>query len=122
MLLIRTLWGILHVDPGFDAAHVLTFHIYPPNQTGTSGDSAAIDALFLDLLARLRSLPSVSSVSCASFVLFPDEMYKVPFEVEGRSAAPSTNNRFSRSPRQVRISFAPWEFRSCADERFPPRT
>ena len=89
MLLIRTLWGILHVDPGFDAAHILTFHIYPPNQTGTSGDSAAIDALFLDLLARLRSLPSVSSVSSASFVLFPDEMYKVPFEVEGRPAASS---------------------------------
>jgi len=89
VLLIRTLWGILRVDPGFDAAHVLAFHVYWPDQARTSGESAARDALFVDFMAHLRSLPGVSSVSCASFVLFPDEMYKVPFEVEGRSAAPS---------------------------------
>jgi predicted permease len=89
VLLIRTLWGILRVDPGFDAAHVLTFHVYRANQTGNSGNSATLDATFVDLIARLRSLPGVSSVSCASFVLFPDEMYKVPFEVEGGPAMAS---------------------------------
>jgi putative ABC transport system permease protein len=86
-LLIRTLWGILRVDPGFDAAHVLTFHVYRAAQTGSSGKSAPDDALFPALMARLRSLPGVSSVSCASFVLFPDEMYKVRFAIEGRPAA-----------------------------------
>jgi len=86
MLLIRTLWGILRVDPGFDAAHVLTFHVYRAAQTGSSGGSAPNDPLFPALVARLRSLPGVRSVGCASFVLFPDEMYKVPFEVEGRTA------------------------------------
>jgi putative ABC transport system permease protein len=88
VLLIRTLWGILRVDPGFDAAHVLTFHVYRTNQTGNSGNSATLDATFVDLLARLRSLPGVSSVSCASFVLFPDETYMAPFEVERESAPP----------------------------------
>jgi putative ABC transport system permease protein len=89
VLLLRTLWGILRVDPGFDAAHVLTFHVYRANQTRNSGESAGRDTLFLGLTTRLRSLPGVSSVSCASFVLFPDEMYKVPFEVQGQSAGPS---------------------------------
>jgi putative ABC transport system permease protein len=88
VLLIRTLWGILRVDPGFDAAHVLTFHVYRADQMKTSGESATDDDLFLGLMARLRSLPGVSAVSCASFVLFPDEMYKVAFEVEGQSAGP----------------------------------
>jgi putative ABC transport system permease protein len=92
VLLIRTLWGILRVDPGFDAAHVLTFHVYRAAPTGTSGKSAPDDALFPALMARLRSLPGVSSVSCASFVLFPDEMYKVRFAIEGRSA-PSNQER-----------------------------
>jgi putative ABC transport system permease protein len=87
VLLSRTLWGILRVDPGFDAAHVLTFHVYHAAQTGSSGKSAPDDALFPALMARLRSLPGVSSVSCASFVLFPDEMYKVRFAIEGRPAA-----------------------------------
>jgi putative ABC transport system permease protein len=40
-------------------------------------------------MRRLRSLPGVTSVATASFVLFPDEMYKVPFEAEGLSADPS---------------------------------
>jgi len=88
-LLIRTLWGILHVDPGFDAAHVLALHVYRAEQTRTPGGSASDDALSADLLARLRSLPGVSSVGCASFVLFPDEMFLVPFEIEGQPAGPS---------------------------------
>ena len=88
-LLIRTLWGILRVDPGFDAAHVLTLHVYRQDQARASGESASGKVLFVDLMARLRSLPGVSSISCASFVLFPDEMYRVPFEVEGPSGAPS---------------------------------
>jgi putative ABC transport system permease protein len=87
VLLIRTLWGILRVDPGFDAAHVLTLHVYRAARTGNSGKSAPDDALFPALMARLRSLPGVSSVSCASFVLFPDEMYKVRFAIEGGPAA-----------------------------------
>ena len=93
-LLIRTLWGILRVDPGFDATHVLTFRVYRAQPARTAGQSAAHDALFPGFVARLRSLPGVSSVSCATFVLFPDEMYKVPFAVEGQSAAPSDQRPF----------------------------
>jgi putative ABC transport system permease protein len=87
-LLIRTLWGILRVDPGFDAAHVLALHVYWPSQAKTPGESTARDALSVDFMARLRSLPGVSSVGCASFVLFPDEMFMVPFEIEGQQAGP----------------------------------
>jgi len=88
-VLIRSLWGILHTDPGFDAAHVLAFHVYWPGESRTSEESSARSALSVDLMRRLRSLPGVSSVATASFVLFPDEMYKVPFEVEGLTADPS---------------------------------
>jgi len=87
-LLIRSLWGILRVDPGFDAAHVLAFHLYWPDQFRNSGESEARDAQFVDFMARLRSLPGVTSVGCASFVLFPDEMYMVPFEIEGHAPRP----------------------------------
>jgi putative ABC transport system permease protein len=86
-LLMRTLWGVLRVDPGFDAAHVLALHVYRTGKPATSGKSASGDALFPALMARLRSLPGVSSVSCASFMLFPDEMYKMRFAIEGRPAA-----------------------------------
>ena len=45
--------------------------------------------LSVDLMRRLRSLPGVTSVATASFVLFPDEMFMVPFELEGETAQPS---------------------------------
>jgi putative ABC transport system permease protein len=89
VLLMRSLWRVLRVDPGFDAAHVLAFHVYWPAQAKTPGESTARDGLFVDFMARLRSLPGVSSVGCASFVLFPDEMFMVPFEVEGQPTGPS---------------------------------
>jgi len=85
VLLIRTLWGILRVDPGFDAAHVLTLHVYRQGQASKAASDAGPS---LDLMARLRSLPGVRSVSCASFVLFPDEMFRVPFSIEGQAVAP----------------------------------
>ena len=88
-VLIRNLWGILHTDPGFDAEHVLAFHVYWPGGAKTPEESSARSALSVDLMRRLRSLPGVTSVATASFVLFPDEMYKVPFEAEGLSADPS---------------------------------
>ena len=87
-LLVRGLWGILRVNPGFDAAHVLAFSAYWP-PAASSGQSAARDALFADFTGRLRSLPGATSVGSASFVLFPDEMDKVPFEIEGQSTGPS---------------------------------
>jgi putative ABC transport system permease protein len=88
VFMVRSLWGILHVDPGFDAKHILAFHVYWPD-TKDSKESAASDAHFADLMARLRSLPGVASVGSASFVLFPDEMFMVPFQVEGQPPQPS---------------------------------
>ena len=88
-LLIRSLWGILRTGPGFDAEHVLAFHVYWPGEASTPEESSARSALSADLMRRLRSLPGVASVATASFVLFPNEMYKVPFDTEEPSAAPS---------------------------------
>jgi putative ABC transport system permease protein len=88
-VLIRSLWGILRTDPGFDAEHVLAFHVYWPGEVKTPEESSARSALSVDLMRRLRSLPGVTSVATASFVLFPDEMFMVPFKLEGEAAQPS---------------------------------
>jgi putative ABC transport system permease protein len=88
-LLIRSLWEILHIDPGFDAEHVLAFHVYWPGQASTPTESAARGNLAADMMRRLRSLPGVTSAATASFVLFPDEMFMVPFRLEGETTQPS---------------------------------
>jgi putative ABC transport system permease protein len=85
-LLVRSLWRIFAVGTGFDAEHVLTLHVYWPGAPANSVEEKKRNSLYGDLLTRLRALPEVSSVGATSNVLFPSEMYKVPFEIEGQPA------------------------------------
>ena len=93
-LLVRSLWHIFAVGPGFDAEHVLNFHVYWSNAPANAADEKKRDSLYGDMLDRLRSLPGVSAVGSTSNVLFPDEMFKVPFVIEGRPAEPSGQRPF----------------------------
>lgn len=88
-LLVRSLWQVFAQEPGFDAAQILTFHLVWPGLT-MSPDQAKRNAEFSDLLTRLRVLPGVASAGATSKVLFPSEMYKVPFVIEGQQ--PDTSN------------------------------
>lgn len=82
-LLIRSLWQIFSVNPGFDAENVYSLRIYSPPMKGTTADA---NARFIEIMNRIRALPSVSAVGSTSNVLFPDEMYKIPFIIRGREA------------------------------------
>lgn len=81
-LLIRSLWQILSVNPGFDAENVYSMRIdWPP----TKGTAAEANTRFIEIMNRIRALPGVAAVGSATDVLFPGEMYKTPFLVEGRA-------------------------------------
>ncbi len=87
-LLIRSLRRILSENPGFDAGRILSFRIWPL-PTNASGENAGRAAEMTDLFARLGAMPGVNSIASASFVLFPDEMYRTPFEIKGLMPAES---------------------------------
>lgn len=83
-LLIRSLWQIFSVNPGFDADKVFSLRIYFPPAKDTAADA---NARFMEIMNRIRALPGVSAVGSATDVLFPDEMYKTPFLIQGRATA-----------------------------------
>ena len=83
-LLVKSLWRIFTVPSGFDAEHVLTLHVYWPNAPANATAENQRNSLYEDIMRRLRALPGVTSVGATSNVLFPDEMYKVPFLIESR--------------------------------------
>ena len=83
-LLVRSLWRVFAVPPGFDAEHLLTLHVYWPNAPANAAAENQRNSLYGEMMRRLRALPGVTSVGATSNVLFPDEMYKVPFVIEGR--------------------------------------
>lgn len=83
-LLIRSLWQIFSVNPGFDAENVYSLRIYWPPTKGTAADA---NTRFVEIMNRIRALPSVTAVGSATDVLFPGEQFKTPFLTEGRATA-----------------------------------
>ena len=58
-LLLRSLWNLQHVDPGFDAARVLTFRL----QTTSKYSALAAGLPYFDqVVDRVRALPGVTHV------------------------------------------------------------
>jgi putative ABC transport system permease protein len=86
-LLTQTFFRLLAVDPGFRAAHALTFELTLPAAKYT--DQEHIVALYQRALERLRSLPGVNSAGIVA---------AVPLG----GATESTGIRFSDSPTEVR--------------------
>ena len=100
-LLIRSLWQIFSVNPGFDAEKAYSLRIYNWPSIPHSSRSAATQATglanahFIEIMNRIRVLPGVSSVGSTSNVLFPDEMFKGTFTIEGRGYSVGQANSFA---------------------------
>ena len=93
-LLVRSLWRIFAVGSGFDAEHVLTLHVYWPGAPADSADEKKRNSLYGEMINQLRILHGVTSVGATSNVLFPSEMYKVPFVIEGHPPEPPGQRPF----------------------------
>lgn len=93
-LMIRSLVKLWGVHPGFDPHNVLVFDITPSAATAT--DAEKIRSSFRQLTDKLEILPSVEA---ASMVLDPLPLTgvadAVPFDIEGRPAAASANDKTS---------------------------
>src|SRR5579864_3650120 len=80
-LLLRSFARLLSVDPGFRAAHVLTFDVnLPPGRMTMEGRRQ----LYARVVARLRALPGVAAAAAISHLPLSDGIWVSPWEVEGR--------------------------------------
>ena len=87
-LLIRTSLALAAVDPGFDAAHVLTARMSLQNPRFFSSD--AVERLVRDGVERLRNVPGVELASAACCVPL-EGGYGLGFVIQGR---PLTDSPF----------------------------
>ncbi len=65
-VLLRSLWTLQRVDPGFRADNVLTLRVYPP--AGAYVERDEITVLYRELTERLASLPGVRSAGAINFL------------------------------------------------------
>jgi len=81
-LMLRTLWGLVRLNPGFNPDHVLTFAVgFSPSHTGSS---RRILQTFDETVERVRSLPGVKTAAVTSLLPLAGNDSEVPFYVNGR--------------------------------------
>jgi len=82
-LMIRSLWELRKVQPGFDPHNVLTMSVPLPRNRYSS--PAGQINFFQDVLAHIRALPSIDSAGVIdSLPLSSDGGSHQPFSIEGR--------------------------------------
>ena len=83
-LLLTSFWKLVHVAPGFDADHVLTFKTSFSQEQATS--SASFGQRLDEIAARLEAQPGVEAA--AAINTLPTQITPtMPFEILGRSSA-----------------------------------
>jgi len=80
-LLIRTLWRLLHVDPGFRAERVLTMDV---SLTARYSSGDKVVAAYAEMLERVSRLPGVVSAGATQRLPIRGEPYGESFRIEGR--------------------------------------
>jgi predicted permease len=82
-LLIKSLWTLNNVSPGFTAEHVLTVRV-SPNDSLCRERSACV-ALYTELLRRAQAITGVSDVAAANTLPLSGDTPSIPVELEGRA-------------------------------------
>jgi putative ABC transport system permease protein len=81
-LLVRSLWRVLAVDPGFDPRGVLTFDASLPH---TRYDRLATTRFFAEAIDRLAALPGVESAAATTVLPLHGDNNSRYFSLEGRT-------------------------------------
>lgn len=85
-LLIKSLWLLTQVNPGFRPGQVVTVRVYPQQSAGQ--ERAGYIALYDELLRRARGITGVISVAAANTTPLGSELPAVPVELEGHRLTP----------------------------------
>jgi putative ABC transport system permease protein len=86
-LLIRSLWKLAQVNPGFETERVLTVRVSP--DPGSCRERTACVAFYDELIRRARSIPGIDDVAAASTIPLSDYIPTIPVDVEGHPYVPS---------------------------------
>jgi putative ABC transport system permease protein len=83
-LLMRSFDRVMHVNPGFDPSHMLTFRIAAPDSHFKNDE---LLQLFNRIMDRLRALPGVEAVTAAFPMPLAGGNISISFSIEGQPVA-----------------------------------
>ena len=85
-LLVKSLWALAHVDPGFNPQQILTVRV-TPNQSLCEERSRCV-ALYSQLLEHVQSVSGVSEVAATNALPLSGEVPAFPAELDGHPDVP----------------------------------
>jgi putative ABC transport system permease protein len=88
-LLMKSLWRLAQVDPGFRPDQILTVRVYPDRTTFR--ERSEYVALYDELLRRAREIAGVSDAAAANTLPLSREYSAVPVDIEGHLVPPTEN-------------------------------
>jgi putative ABC transport system permease protein len=93
-LLIKSFWRLYHVHPGFEADHVVSFQLSPPDfaVTGSKDEGPARARVYYrEVLERLAHLPGVQSVGGIHLLPMSDSNWDSGLRIEDRPLPPGAS-------------------------------
>lgn len=94
-LMLRSLWTLSRVDPGFRTSRIVTAEVSldagtcpPANTTPGSPSAGRCQSFFTSLLDRLHGLPGAESVAITDALPLGGHFDNYPYDVEGRPRSP----------------------------------
>jgi predicted permease len=100
-LLMKSFWGLRHVDPGYETRDIMTFQIAPEGPSLTDPQTYA--RFHMDFMDRLRALPGVQSVGLVENVPLNEGTPLSPFRTDEMSTDPDAGKR-------LRFTFAAGDY------------
>ncbi len=85
-LMVKSLWLLSNINPGFEASHVLSMQI-TPNES-LCGDQAHCIAYYRNLTERVKVLPGVSNAAAVSSLALTQDFHNFAAELEGHPNDP----------------------------------
>lgn len=86
-LLIRSLWSLSQVNPGFQSRQILTLRVSPNRSLCRQRDACV--ALYNELLRRTQSIPGIYEVAAANSVPLSNRTPSLPVNVEDHPFDPA---------------------------------
>ncbi len=119
-LLLRSFYELTHVNTGFKAEHVLTFHV----GAEWGEDRAAVGRLQRTILSELQRLPQVQAAGLTNFLPADNATLGYPVVIEDMVGEGENSGRLGREPhrygglpRRVADSAADWPDLPCVSSR-----
>lgn len=100
-LLMKSFWGLRHVDPGYETRDIMTFQIAPESPSLT--DAQTFARFHMDFMERIRALPGVTSVGLVENVPLNEGTSLAPFRTDEMSTDPDAGKR-------LRFTFAAGDY------------